>query len=104
MEALLEAQKDSGEIPPALLRRPKLEEHERFYFDAFSDLSSCRAQGETVGSIPYSEFRDWCDDNDVVKGFKRQRLWKYLRAMDDTYVKFVLERRKQEMEKSKSQR
>lgn len=86
-------------IPQALKNRPKLHEHDRVYFKMFGELTSSRPQGEMFGNIPVSQFKDWCELWRIDSLLERERLFKYLRRIDEAFVSHSLAKRKRELER-----
>jgi hypothetical protein len=77
-------------LPPKWLDRPKIESRNRWVFEAFADLSSCRAVGFDVGQIPWSSIVSYCEYNGIydVDSFKG-----IINEMDSAYLKFIREKR-----------
>ncbi len=56
------------------------------FWIAFSELSSSRQSGMSLGSIPYSEISSWLDENDIISFEQRSLYRRFITKMDNKYV------------------
>jgi hypothetical protein len=102
LKLLLEMQKESGITPEALKKRPKVREADLIYMEVFGDLSPSRPGGDSIGNIPVSEFRHYCDLWGIDGPEEKERIFKYLKKLDDTFMKFVTKQRQAQLDKAKA--
>jgi hypothetical protein len=92
MKTLLEVQETSGVTPKALLDRPRIAQHDRYYLDVYYDLAAGRGYNQ-AGIQPLSveaitTYMDLVDD-------RRYRLFQAVRSLDAAYLKHVMEKKSQ---------
>jgi hypothetical protein len=101
IKTLLEHYRTTGNVPPALQRRPKLDEVDRYYLDIFWELTGSRPMGENFGPIPESEYTAYYWNNGITSQVERARIKRCLRPLDTEYVKQTHEKRQRELDKHK---
>lgn len=79
---------DGRDIPEKFKNAPELRSHLALYYDAFTELGSCRSYGMGVGMIPWTAAKDYavfhCFDEDQF----RLLTW-YLREMDEVFLQHI---------------
>lgn len=95
--------RESGVKPPALKKKPKLEDRDRYYYDAFLQLSKSRPSGDAFGHIPQSEYNSYYAAWHIMSLDARERFERAVGKLDDVFVKYTLDKRKAEMERLKNQ-
>lgn len=95
-------QRESGIVPEALKKRPKVKQEDLVYLKMFSELNGSRQVGDAIGHIYVGQFRHWCDLWHITDLEETERFSKYLKRLDDTFVTFSLERRKAELDRAKN--
>ncbi len=74
-------------LPPAILNAPDLQDGNRFWYNAFLDLSTDRPCGFGEGPIPWSSIERYADRWELDED-DREELHQHMRAMDKAYLKF----------------
>lgn len=91
METLLEAQEAMGVTPKALLDRPRLEQHDRYYLEAFHDLAASRRYNQAgVQPIPVADIAAYLDLCAIDLPTERYRLFQLIRRLDGAYLRHVM--------------
>lgn len=94
-------QKATGAVPEWWANEPPLRRGDEFYLTAFSELSSCRAFGTTIGPIPWNRILEYGAWKQLDRGM--MELFVYvIREMDEAYIKDLHE--KQRDRESRQQR
>ena len=84
-----------GVEPKALQDRPVLDDRQAYYYSAYQAISGSRQVG--MGGplpIPVSEILAYCDLFYIAELNARERLFKYLKRLDNTYLDHVAEKSK----------
>ena len=72
-------------LPSKIAKAPTLHIGLELYYDAFWELSTCRATGWSIGPIPWSAVNDYA----TTFGFdseQRDALHHHIRVMDNAYI------------------
>ena len=77
-------------LPDMILNEPALFHGLEFYYAAFMDLTTCRAQGMGEGPISWTVIADYCNAFDI-HGEQREDMFYFIRAMDSTYLEFRIQ-------------
>lgn len=72
-------------FPKAIQEAPHLAFGLELYWDAFWDLSTCRATGFGVGPIPWSAMRDYAVTFELDEE-QQEDLYYLVRVMDNTFL------------------
>ena len=83
---------------PEMFRQIEIAVYDRFYWDAFSTLSSERPIGQSVGLIPYRAIRAYARDYRVLDLDDYQDFETIIMAMDQAYVEVVVDRQRREQD------
>lgn len=78
---------------PRDLLGPELRIDLNLFYQAFSELSSCRHIGEGEGPIPWTAIRVWCEEF-RLSGQEREDVFYYVREMDLAYLKYNRSKKK----------
>ena len=79
---------DTGNVPAALLRKPKIPEHLHFYLQAFYDLTNDRtAQDGFVGTIPFAVIDQYAARFGIADLDEFERFYRAIQAMDFDFTK-----------------
>lgn len=75
------------EIPYALRNRPKLNQFQQVYFDAYNEISGSR-QYHSAGAaeIPYSEKILWLDENGIFDPDERRDYLQMISVLDGVFL------------------
>ncbi len=93
--------KESGITPAALLRRPVPKPQDATYMRVFGELNGSRPGGDAFGNIPQQAYESWFNTWEVTNLAEKDRIFMYVKRMDDAFVKHVLEKRAAAMERAK---
>ena len=55
---------------------------------AWSDLTTCRSMGMSLGPIPWTAFTEWADRHDLI-GPQRRYVWSAINIADGEFLKVV---------------
>lgn len=94
IDTLKAVEQNTGVTPQALLNRPELQKHLRFYWDLFFELSEEREESfagndrpiTLTGFLPYCTLYGWTRQ-------EAQDIWEYVRMLDRIWLRLRAERR-----------
>ena len=97
---MLDVEKLTGKVPDALLTRPKLLEHQAFYFNIYLTLSDWRGYLGTgdVAPITLQDILTYCQMFGLESHELRSNLLKHIKRLDTAYM---LRRMEQQEDKPK---
>jgi hypothetical protein len=82
-------------LPDVIANAPQLFPGLEMYYEAFTELSTCRSQGFGVGPIPWTAIDRYGDRHGFLgEGF--EYLVRMVRALDDTFLAYSRKRDKEE--------
>lgn len=76
----------NGEMVPEFESAPELFFDAVPFWEAFTDLSSSRQSGFSVGYIPYSEVTGWLDEDQIFSIEQRKLYRRMVAVIDSIYV------------------
>jgi hypothetical protein len=76
--------------------RPELDPDAVPYWHAFLELTGSRIQGMGLGGIPWSELAAWLAIHGITDTDRRLEYARYIRVVDEEYLKARNDKRKQE--------
>ena len=89
-------------MPEALGQAPTpLRAHLAFYFNAFAELHGCRSAGLSEGAIPWTALDAYARRHGIA-GLEFEDFSYLVRALDDEWLKVMVEKRKAEEVKAKT--
>lgn len=91
---------ETGTVPQALRTRPRLLAQNRHRLEAFYELSARRGVGEFPQPISVESMQGYMDLLQIRFLDERELLFRYLSAMDNTYLQLMYEKREGEKPKS----
>lgn len=77
-----------NELPVKIQNAPPLQSGLALYYEAFNDLSSCRAIGMAEGPIPWTAINDYCDYLELYEE-ERYDMFYHVRSLDLAYLKYM---------------
>lgn len=80
--------RDGVPIPDKIQNAPQLNIGLELYYVAFQELNSCRALGMTIGPIPWTAVKTYCDEHGIVSDL-REDVFYYITQMDEAYLSYV---------------
>lgn len=81
-----------GVTPKALLERPRILEHDRYYLDIYYDLGASRRYNQAgIQPIPVADIAAYLDIICVELPEDRYRIFKAVRRLDGAYLKHVMQ-------------
>ncbi len=87
-----------GVLPQAIEERPELREDERFYWDAYNELATCRPPADPPRLIPWSAIAEYADRYAFDLEFLAIVIW----IVDEQYIQFCIERSKEQRERQEN--
>lgn len=97
---LLQKRLAEGKPAPALDHRPDLFPDLQPVWEGFTLLSPSRNVGMSVGAIPLTEIKAYCEMYDI-EGEEREEFLLLIRSLDDEYLRWVNEKNKSTSKSSK---
>lgn len=91
---------DRKPVPAAIANAPTVLPGLHLYFQAFMDLTTCRAPG---GSIPWTAMHDWARIHGLSTVAEFDRFVALIKAMDVAYLTFQKDRSAAEAKKHEAQ-
>lgn len=76
---------DGVELPDHIKNRPVLSLGLALYYNAFNDLSSCRVSGMSLGPIPWTAIRAYCDEHGIVDD-QREDMFFHIGELDGVFL------------------
>ena len=87
-------ERQTGEVAPAMAKRPSLSNQNEIYNDAFNLLSSGRQNTDhVINPILFSDVMTYCDCIGELDGEERLRYWRMVNACDIAFVTATVEQR-----------
>lgn len=95
-ERIIEQAIQAGEdLPDKVKNAPQLLRGLSLYYNAFQELTSCRAFGMGVGPIPWQAINDYCLTYEITDE-QREDMFFYIGVLDATYRTHVETKSKQD--------
>jgi hypothetical protein len=92
----------SGIKPQALTRKPRLNESDRYFYEAFWQLSPSRGRGDAFGPIPQDQYLSYWLSYGITGINERWRFQSVVSMLDRDYVEHVDKKRKDELDRMKA--
>lgn len=77
--------RERAPFPRKIRDAPRLHLGLELYYDAFWELSTCRAAGMSLGPIPWSAIKDYAETFELDEA-QQEDLFYLVRAMDNAYL------------------
>ncbi|WP_293965969.1 hypothetical protein [Sphingomonas sp.] len=87
----------------AMAKAPKLEPRYDYYMEAYKELGTERQQGMSLGPIPNSAIRQWCE-NEELDPLETEAFQYVIRTLDNHQREKAAEKMEKEHAKSKAKR
>lgn len=102
MEVLLGFQEASGIVPKAILDRPKLMQHDRYYLECYYDLAAARRYNQAgIQPIPVADIVAYLDLCGIDQTAERYRMFQTVRRLDGAYLRHVMQKVKTESKENR---
>lgn len=76
--------RDGAPLPDHIQNAPTLTNGLQLYYNAFQDLSSCRAIGMSLGPIPWTALDQFCERYEI-DGDQREDFFYHVSTLDEAY-------------------
>lgn len=80
--------RDGVPLPDKIANAPELARGLELYFMAFQELTTCRSLGMSVGPIPWTAIKLFCDEHEI-EGEQRDDAFYLVKALDDAYREYL---------------
>lgn len=98
-----QARKRKQPIPETIAKAPTLYEGLDLYYDAFTELTSCRQIGNAQGPIPWTAINDYCLRYEITGTEAFSYFTAMIRALDEAYLNHIAKSKSLSEEKESSE-